>query len=167
MHESEKWNGSCSVMSTLRDPMDWSLPGSSIHGIFLGLLYYLDVFALRPSQLTEQGNIYAYINLCMLYWIHIYKDLHIYHLFEYIIVKSLTPVHYQMNYSSIHSCLSVKYHSNNEKPGSHHVPSIWIIAQQQHLHVNIIELLTYNPVGKNASARIQHLCIQSFLPLVL
>ena len=34
MHESEKWKGSCSVVSDSRDPMDCSLPGSSVHGIF-------------------------------------------------------------------------------------------------------------------------------------
>ena len=31
MHESEKWKWSRSVVSTLSDPMDCSLPGSSIH----------------------------------------------------------------------------------------------------------------------------------------
>ena len=34
MHESEKWKWSRSVVSTLRDPMDCSLPGSSIHEVF-------------------------------------------------------------------------------------------------------------------------------------
>ena len=34
MHESEKWKWSRSVMSDSRDPMDCSLPGSSICGIF-------------------------------------------------------------------------------------------------------------------------------------
>ena len=36
MHESEKWKWkwSRSVVSTLSDPMDCSLPGSSVHGIF-------------------------------------------------------------------------------------------------------------------------------------
>ena len=43
MHESEKWKWSRSVVSvslsrvaqsTPRDPMDCSLPGSSVHGIF-------------------------------------------------------------------------------------------------------------------------------------
>ena len=33
MHESEKWKWSCSVVSTLSDPMDCSQPGSSVHGI--------------------------------------------------------------------------------------------------------------------------------------
>ena len=35
MHESEKWKWSHSVVS-LSDPMDCSLPGSSVHGIFPG-----------------------------------------------------------------------------------------------------------------------------------
>ena len=34
MHESEKWKWSRSVMSDSSDPMDFSPPGSSIHGIF-------------------------------------------------------------------------------------------------------------------------------------
>ena len=34
MNESEKWKWSHSVCLTLRDPMDCSPPGSSVHGIF-------------------------------------------------------------------------------------------------------------------------------------
>ena len=34
MHKSEKWKWSCSVVSDSSDPMDCSLPGSSVHGIF-------------------------------------------------------------------------------------------------------------------------------------
>ena len=34
MHESEKWKWIRSVVLTLRDPMDCSPPGSSVHGIF-------------------------------------------------------------------------------------------------------------------------------------
>ena len=34
MHESEKWKWSRSVVSDSSDPMDCSLPGSSVHGIF-------------------------------------------------------------------------------------------------------------------------------------
>ena len=34
MHESEKWKWSRSVVSTPSNPMDCSLPGSSVHGIF-------------------------------------------------------------------------------------------------------------------------------------
>ena len=34
MRESEKWKWSRSVVLTLSDPMDGSLPGSSVHGIF-------------------------------------------------------------------------------------------------------------------------------------
>ena len=33
MHASEKWKWSCSVVSDSSDPMDCSLPGSSVHGI--------------------------------------------------------------------------------------------------------------------------------------
>ena len=35
VHGSEKWKWSRSVVSNSRDPMDCSLPGSSVHGIFL------------------------------------------------------------------------------------------------------------------------------------
>ena len=34
LHESEKWKWSRSVVSDSNDPMDCSVPGSSIHGIF-------------------------------------------------------------------------------------------------------------------------------------
>ena len=34
MHESEKWKWIAQLCPTLSDPMDCSLPGSSIHGIF-------------------------------------------------------------------------------------------------------------------------------------
>ena len=34
MHESEKWKWSPQSCPTLSDPMDCSLPGSSVHGIF-------------------------------------------------------------------------------------------------------------------------------------
>ena len=34
MHESEKWSEVAQLCLTLSDPMDCSLPGSSIHGIF-------------------------------------------------------------------------------------------------------------------------------------
>ena len=34
MHESEMWKWSRSVVSDSSDPMDYSLPGSSVHGIF-------------------------------------------------------------------------------------------------------------------------------------
>ena len=34
MHESEKWKWSHSVVSDSSDPMDCTLPGSSVHGIF-------------------------------------------------------------------------------------------------------------------------------------
>jgi len=34
MHESEKWKWSCSVVSDSSNPMNCSLPGFSVHGIF-------------------------------------------------------------------------------------------------------------------------------------
>ena len=44
MHESEKWKWSRSVMLTLSDPMDCSLPRSSVHGIFQArVLEWVDI----------------------------------------------------------------------------------------------------------------------------
>ena len=54
MHESGKWKWSRSVILTLRDPMDWSLPGSSIHGIFWATVLEWDAIAF--SEVT--------------YWLH-------------------------------------------------------------------------------------------------
>ena len=53
MHESEKGKWSRSVGPTLSDPMDCSLPGSSVHGIFQARV--LDWGAIAFS------NIYAHI----------------------------------------------------------------------------------------------------------
>ena len=78
--KSEKWNWSCSVMSIswTWDPMDCSLPGSSIHGIFQSrILEWVDVSFYRRSlwlrdwtrvshivgrlyHLSHQGSIYHY-----------------------------------------------------------------------------------------------------------
>jgi len=58
MHESEKWKWSRSVksesevMSDSSDPMDYSLPGSSVHGIFQARVLELGAIAF-PAQ----GNI--------------------------------------------------------------------------------------------------------------
>ena len=63
MHESEKWKWGCSVQRllcpTLSDPMDCSLLGSFVHGIFTNTLNYLhdscrhfyDMYMPRLSQL--------------------------------------------------------------------------------------------------------------------
>ena len=53
MLESEKWKWSRSVVSDSSDPMDCSLPGSSIHGIFQArvLEWGAIAFSARPSSL--------------------------------------------------------------------------------------------------------------------
>ena len=56
MHESEKWKSSSSVVSTLRDPMDCSPPGSSVRGIFQARV--LEWVAIAFSNLP-----YSSINL--------------------------------------------------------------------------------------------------------
>ena len=68
VHESEKWKWSRSVVSDYRDPIDCSLPGSSVHGIFqarilewgsiafskfflfLFFCYYRTLIPIRDSQ---------------------------------------------------------------------------------------------------------------------
>ena len=51
MHKSEKWKWSHLVMSTLSDPMDCSLPGSSIHGIFQAIVLEWGAIAFsRPMS---------------------------------------------------------------------------------------------------------------------
>ena len=54
MHESEKWKWSCSVMSDSSDPMDCSLPGSSVHGIFQAKT--LEWGAVRGSLNNKKQN---------------------------------------------------------------------------------------------------------------
>ena len=53
MHESEKWKWSRSVMSDSSDPMDCSLPGSSIHGIFQARVLGWGAIAFSPKLPTE------------------------------------------------------------------------------------------------------------------
>ena len=47
MHESEKWKWSRSVVSNSSDPMDYSLPGSSVRGIFQAKVLEWDAIALE------------------------------------------------------------------------------------------------------------------------
>ena len=54
MHESEKWKWSRLVVSTLCDPMDCSLPGSSAHGIFEARV--LEWGAIAFSTSTQQAS---------------------------------------------------------------------------------------------------------------
>ena len=49
--ESEKWKWSCSVM-ILSDPMDCSLPGSSVHGIFQARVLEWGAIAFSKAALT-------------------------------------------------------------------------------------------------------------------
>ena len=51
MHESEKWKWSCSVVSDSSDPMDYSLPGSSVHGIFQARVLEWGAVAFTVSHL--------------------------------------------------------------------------------------------------------------------
>ena len=62
MQESEKWKWSCSVVSNFPDPMDCSLPGSSIHGSF-------------QARVLEWGAI-AFSDICIYIYIYIYIHIH-------------------------------------------------------------------------------------------
>ena len=53
MHESEKWKWSRSVLSDSSDPMDWSLPGSSTHGIFQARVLEWGAIAFSGGQLKS------------------------------------------------------------------------------------------------------------------
>ena len=54
MHESEKWKWSRSSCPTPSNPMDCSLPGSSIHGIFQARV--LEWGAIAFSSETQEGT---------------------------------------------------------------------------------------------------------------
>ena len=56
MHESEKWKGSRSVVSDSSDPMDCSLPGSSIYEIFQAEVLEWGAIALASSGIRLRRN---------------------------------------------------------------------------------------------------------------
>ena len=60
MQQSEKWKWSCSVVSDSSDPMDCSLPGSSIHGIFQARV-------LEWGAIAFSGYIPGYIHILVKY----------------------------------------------------------------------------------------------------
>ena len=56
MHESKKWKGSRSVCPTLSDPMDYSLPGSSIHEIFQARVLEWGATAFSEDAFEPSSN---------------------------------------------------------------------------------------------------------------
>ena len=56
MHESEKWKGSHSVVSDSSDPIDCSLPGSSVHGVFQARVLKLCILLNYFNVDTEIKN---------------------------------------------------------------------------------------------------------------
>ena len=56
MHESEKWKWSRSVVSDSSDPMDCSLPGSSVHWIFQAKVLEWGDIAFSVSFSLGPGN---------------------------------------------------------------------------------------------------------------
>ena len=61
MHESEKWKWSRSVVSDSSDPMDCSLPSSSVHGIFQAkvLEWGAIAFSIRIHTHSQLYKIHA------------------------------------------------------------------------------------------------------------
>ena len=60
MHESEKWKWSHSVVSDSSNPMDCSLPGSSVHGIFQARV--LEWGAIAFSDQTSKEELIAILH---------------------------------------------------------------------------------------------------------
>jgi len=63
MHESEKWKWSCSVVSDSSDPMDCSLPGCSIHGIFQAKVLEWGAIGLGGGNMLSKCNC---VSLCLI-----------------------------------------------------------------------------------------------------
>ena len=62
MHKSENESEVAQSCPTLRDPMDYSLPGSSVHGIFQARVLEWVAIAfsnIYPQRCTDKGNIRA------------------------------------------------------------------------------------------------------------
>lgn len=55
-----------------------------------------------------------------------------------------------------HLYLSATFHSKTEKPGSHNLPSIYLIVISG-IHIVSSELLTYTPVGNTLSTGVPYL----------
>ena len=74
MHEIEKWKWSCSVCLTLSDPMDCSLPGSSVHGIFQARVLEWGAIAFsRIYVYISAKNISRNKLLCHKVWIYLVR----------------------------------------------------------------------------------------------
>lgn len=77
---------------------------------------------------------------------------------------SPTLIHYNLDHSSLHSCLFVMVHFSLEKPVSHHLTSIYIIIKVKYIFIVVLKLLLYIPVEgkKKLSIIAQYLCTISF-----
>ena len=62
---------------------------------------------------------------------------------------SPTLIHYCLEHFSLLSLLILTSHSNSEKPGSYHLPLIYLIVQFQDTCRVVLELLTHVPTGNN------------------
>ena len=68
--EMVKWKWSRSVRLTLCDPMDCSLPGSSVYGIFqAGILEWIAIsFSRRSSQPRDWTRVSCIVDRCFIVW---------------------------------------------------------------------------------------------------
>ena len=57
MHVSEKWKWSRSVVSNSSDPVDYSLPGSSVHGIFQAKVLEWDAIAFSDGPYSPWNSL--------------------------------------------------------------------------------------------------------------
>ena len=62
MHESEKWKWSLSVMSDSSNPMDCSLPSSSVHGIFQARVMEWGAIAFSHNKSNACQNYWDFIS---------------------------------------------------------------------------------------------------------
>ena len=56
MHESKKWSEVAQLCLTLRDPMDCSLPGSTVHGISQARVYQCSLTHHEFSNYCSEGK---------------------------------------------------------------------------------------------------------------
>ena len=80
MHESEKWKWSRSVMSNSSDPMDYSPPGPSIHGIFQArvLEWGAIAFSMKGTYLPLTSTDEVFIDKALVFLIFSSKMLRIF-----------------------------------------------------------------------------------------
>ena len=75
VHESEKWKRSRSVVSDSSDPMDCSLPGSSVHGIFQAKVLQWGAIASCRQTWACWLYVSGFVDLPLCFWLECYRVL--------------------------------------------------------------------------------------------